>query len=199
MSNTTFKISGYIASATNIIGALFIIPKKSAEYASENVPVLSALSAGVSAIGLGSTYVFSYNKYFDKVIKKQSALLKWCVFAVLTITIIKYMALIYVIAKETNKVDPIKTGLTRVILPFVQAGLGGLHIILLIAGSDKFSVFRLLYIINKLLAFSEFLPIEEGLKKVPKIYFPLLGVRTILKMGEGAALFIETTLDNDSE
>jgi len=189
MSNTDDKINGYMSATTTIVNSWFILPKKAIEIA-EPAPldagIISVISGGVTAISLATTYTYQYNKYV-----KLNKVVKWLIFGFVLTHIIAFSSILYLLVKQAGKKDICSDMFSKYFLPLVSVAMGALNIVDMGINNDKASAYRILNVINSFLKLANFGPIHESMKTQPEIYFPVHGVRALLKSAEGGALLLE--------
>lgn len=189
MSNTFFKINGYVSATTKIVNSWFLLPKKIIEIAEPAIPdvgIIKTLNSGVSAISLVTTYTYQYDKYI-----KLSKLAKWLIFGFVTVHIIALGAVLYLLVKQEGIKDKISYGISKYCLPLLYVVAGILYIGSMGANLDKVSAYRILNVINYFLTLADFGPIHELMKTQPEIYYPVHGIRVLLKNAEGETLLAE--------
>lgn len=189
MSDTLFKINGYVSATTTIVNSWFLLPQKTIEMTEPAIPdagIIDTISYGISAISLGTAYTYQYDKYI-----KLSPFAKWLIYALVTVHVIALGLLLFLLFKQAGVKDKISYGVSKYLLPIVIVIIGIYHIIDMARDCDNASAYRILYTINAFLGLADFGLIHESMKTQPEVYYPVHGIRVLLKNVEGVTLLAE--------
>lgn len=189
MSNTFLKVSGYVSVTTTILNSWFLVPIKAKEIEDSATPkagIIDTINSGVSAISLVTTYTYQYDKYI-----KLSNFAKWLIYGLVIVHIIAFGAILYLLVKQEGMKDKVRYGISKYLLPILYVAVSIFYIISMSVNREKVSAYRILNVINGFLNLADFAPIHESMKRQPKVYFPVHGIRALLKNAEGSALLVE--------
>ncbi|WP_108869117.1 hypothetical protein [Aquimarina aquimarini] len=192
MSNTFLKINAYVGGTTAIVNSWFLLPKKALEIAEPVNPdagIINKISLVFTVVSLSTNYTYQYNKY----IKLDKASTKWLIYGFITTHVIVFGLIFYLLIKQEGVKDKVSYGISKYILPIISSLISFYHVIAMIAGCDKVTAYRILNTINGFLSLADFGPIHESMKTQPEVYFPVHGVRALLKTAEGGTLLVEAT------
>jgi hypothetical protein len=167
----------------------FLLPKKTIEIAEPAIPdagIIETISSGISVISLATTYMYQYDKYI-----KLSKFSKWLIFGFVTVHLIALGSVVYLLLKQEGVKDKVSYGVSKYCLPILYVVAGIFYIISMSVNRDKVSAYRILNVINDFLNLADFGPIHETMKTQPEIYYPVHGIRVLLKNAEGATLLAE--------
>jgi hypothetical protein len=191
MSDTFFKVNGYVSATTTIVGSWFLLPLKAIEATEPAAPdasILKNINYGIKAISLGTTYTYQYNKYINL-----NDTAKWLIYAFVTAHIVAIGIVLMLLIRQEGLKDQVSYGVSKYFLPILTVIIGIFHIVDMAGNGQKVSAYRVLHTINSFLNLADFAPIHEAMRTQPQIYYPVHSIRVLSKMGEGGLLLAEVT------
>lgn len=199
MSRPSFVIKGYVGAATRLINAYLFVPVKLIDLAPNPAGgelIVGKISSGLSAISFAALYTYYYDLYYDEYIKSDNLFVKWLIYALITIHIAAIGICLFFLLKQDKKLDKAGILFSKIVLPILTAGMGICHLVILLAtGCKNVTASKIFNIINSILATTDFLLIDQALKKRPEIYTGTHAVRAILMLLEAESLFFDMIQD----
>jgi hypothetical protein len=193
MSDTLYKIKGYLSSSTAIAGALIFVPLKheelvdSDEWSPPTSGLWLTLSSLLTIISLPASLIYQYDRYF-----KMDKIPKWIIFGNALVVGLAVGYLGYQrYDQQHNWTKALLSGMATQ-LSVLYCFFYGIYLVkFMSADCKKASPYLILYTINNFIYLADFLPIDQSLKKQPHIYYPVHAIRAVSFGAEGIALFIE--------
>ncbi len=182
MSENLTKIHKYVGAGASIVSTLLLIPKKAIELKKEEndikgAEIINKISLVTSIVSTGSSYIY----YTDKYVKIDNEPAKWTIVTFVTLNLISVGIGLFLLARQEKLDGLIKKGFSGIGLPLINLGQALLYTKLMVSDRKNFKLSEIREILSKLMEMTNFLPINEALKKRPEVYFLVHGIRAELK------------------